>query len=229
MYSTNLKIQVNNKGKLIGKIYEDVKNKFEVEGEVFYEGFLSANRLSDAVDIIPFTISEKLLKAYDLTLTKDTEIAFGGELRSYNRIIDGKSRLILSFFVKEILQDCENENQTNELSLIGYVCKEPIYRKTPFEREICDILIAVNRPNFNKSDYIPCIIWGRNARLMQNQKVGTKVNLFGRIQSRTYKKEISEGVFEERTAYEVSCQRLSIEETNKEISPEEVGAYYKKR
>ena len=222
MYSTNLKIQTNNKGKLIGKIYEDVKNRFEVEGEVFYEGFLSVSRLSDTVDVIPFTISEKLLKACDLTLSKGQEVSFGGELRSYNRVIEGKSRLILSFFVKEILQ--AEEKQTNELSLIGYVCKEPIYRKTPFEREICDVLIAVNRPNFNKSDYIPCIIWGRNARLMQNQKVGTKVNLFGRIQSRTYKKEIETGAIEERVAYEVSVQKLAIEESIKEPASQEVGA-----
>ena len=224
MYSTNLKIQSNNKGKLIGKIYEDVTNKFELQGEVFYEGFVSIDRLSDNTDTIPFTISEKLLKAYNLTLKADQEIAFGGELRSYNRIIDGKSRLILSFFVKDILDNEDTAQQTNELNLIGYICKEPIYRKTPFEREICDVLIAVNRPNFNKSDYIPCIIWGRNARLMQNQKVGTKINLIGRIQSRTYKKEISEGEFEERTAYEVSAQKLTIEESIKEPASQDVGA-----
>ena len=224
MYSTNLKIQSNNKGKLIGKIYEDVTNKFELQGEVFYEGFVSIDRLSDNTDTIPFTISEKLLKAYNLTLKADQEIAFGGELRSYNRIIDGKSRLILSFFVKDILDNEDTAQQTNELNLIGFICKEPIYRKTPFEREICDVLIAVNRPNFNKSDYIPCIIWGRNARLMQNQKVGTKINLIGRIQSRTYKKEISEGEFEERTAYEVSAQKLTIEESIKEPATQDVGA-----
>ena len=224
MYSTNLKIQANNKGKLIGKIYEDVTNKFELQGEVFYEGYISIDRLSDNTDTIPFTISEKLLKAYDLSLKGGQDIAFGGELRSYNRIIDGKSRLILSFFVKDILDNEDTAQQTNELNLIGFICKEPIYRKTPFEREICDVLIAVNRPNFNKSDYIPCIIWGRNARLMQSQKVGTKVNLIGRIQSRTYKKEISEGEFEERTAYEVSAQKLTIEESFKEPASQDVGA-----
>ncbi len=204
----------NNKGCLLGEILEAPESKFEVEGEVFYEGKIAVERLSDNVDILPFTISEKLIKAYNLSLEKGQNIAFGGELRSYNRVIDNKSRLILSFFIKEIL-DAQNINKegSNELKLIGYVCKEPVYRTTPFNRQICDVLIAVNRPNFNKSDYIPCIMWGRNAKLMQNQKVGTKISIIGRIQSRPYRKEIGEGIFEERTAYEVSCQKLKIEES----------------
>ena len=221
MNNLTLSMQLNNRGKLAGKITEDKLTKFEVEGEIFYEGKISVNRLSEVVDILPFTISEKLLRAYGTTLEKDKEVCFAGELRSYNRLIDGKSRLILSFFVKEILE--ENES-VNELSLIGYICKEPIYRTTPFNRQICDILVAVNRPNFNKSDYIPCILWGRNARLMQNQKVGTKIILEGRIQSRTYKKEMPDGDYEERTAYEVSCQKLTIEEVGKEKISQEVGA-----
>ncbi len=203
----------NNKGNLIGEIVSAEEGKFEVEGETFYEGKIAVQRLSENVDILPFTISEKLIRGYNLKLEKGKILALGGELRSYNRIIENKSRLILSFFIKEILEPSKiDPNNTNELHLTGFICKEPIYRTTPFNRQICDVLIAVNRPNFNKSDYIPCIMWGRNAKLMQNQKVGTKLSLTGRIQSRLYRKEISEGVFEERTAYEVSTQKLKIEE-----------------
>lgn len=203
----------NNKGILIGEIVSAEEGKFEVEGETFYEGKIAVQRLSENVDILPFTISEKLIRGYNLKLEKGKILALGGELRSYNRIIENKSRLILSFFIKEILEPSKiDPNNTNELHLTGFICKEPIYRTTPFNRQICDVLIAVNRPNFNKSDYIPCIMWGRNAKLMQNQKVGTKLSLTGRIQSRLYRKEISESVFEERTAYEVSTQKLKIEE-----------------
>lgn len=214
----------NNRGKIIGKIQDSSFNKFEVEGETFYEGKIAVDRLSEAVDVLPFTISEKLLKGYELNLQKDEKVAFGGEFRSYNRIVDGKSRLILSFFVKEVLgKEHFNDENTNELCLTGYICKDPIYRTTPFNRQICDVLIAVNRPNFNKSDYIPCILWGRNAKFIQNQKVGTKISLVGRIQSRDYRKEVSDGVFEQRTAYEVSCQKIAIE-SQVENDSQEYGA-----
>ena len=158
-------------------------------------------------------------------LEKGEEFAFGGELRSYNRNIDGKSRLILSFFVKEVLnrEHLFDEN-TNMLHLVGFICKEPNYRITPFNREICDVLLAVNRIMFNKSDYIPCILWGRNAKLIQNQKVGTKIDILGRIQSRVYKKEVSEGVFEEKTAYEVSVQKLQILDKEEVKNSDEIGA-----
>lgn len=215
----NNMLKSNNKGKIKGKILEKAENTYSIEGENFYEGKLVIERLSEANDILPFTISEKLVKAYNLTLEAGMNVSFGGELRSYNKLVDGKSRLILSFFVKEVnaLED-EEERDLNELNLTGFICKDPIYRTTPFNRQICDVLLAVNRPNFNKSDYIPCILWGRNAKFIQNQKVGTKVSLTGRIQSRPYKKEISEGVFEERTAYEVSAQTIAI--LNKDDSSE---------
>lgn len=204
----------NNKGKIQGKILEDTQHSFEVEGEVFFEGKIVTPRLSDTNDILPFTISEKLVKAYNINLTSGEDVYFGGELRSYNKVIDGKSRLILSFFVKEILSQNDFIDNTNNLELTGYICKTPIFRTTPFNRQICDVLLAVNRPNFNKSDYIPCILWGRNAKFIQGQKVGTKLELTGRIQSRLYRKEISEGVYEERTAYEVSCQKINIVSQN---------------
>ncbi|MBQ8444218.1 MAG: single-stranded DNA-binding protein, partial [Clostridia bacterium] len=184
----------------------------------FYEGKIVVGRLSEANDILPFTISEKLLKAYNINLKSGEDAYFGGELRSYNKVIDGKSRLILSFFVKEILAEENFIDNTNQLSLTGFICKTPVFRTTPFNRQICDILLAVNRPNFNKSDYIPCILWGRNAKFIQGQKVGTKIELVGRIQSRIYRKEISEGVFEERTAYEVSCQKINVIAQNQQQS-----------
>ncbi len=215
----------NNRGQIIGSLTEDVTKSFEVEGEKFYEGKMEIERLSDNVDILPFTISDKLVKIYNLKLNKGEKMAFGGEFRSYNRVIDGRSRLILSFFVKELLDERQlKDNNTNLLHLVGYICKEPNYRVTPFNREICDVLLAVNRPMFNKSDYIPCILWGRNAKFMQNQKVGTKLELVGRIQSRNYKKEVSVGVFEEKTAYEVSVQKIAVVEKEDEKSSSELGA-----
>ncbi len=222
--NNTIALKSNNYGQIAGKLVS-IDGKFEIEDEKFYEGKLEVERLSDTVDILPFTISEKLIKAFKLSLQKGEELAFGGELRSYNKVVDGKSRLILSFFVKEVLE-IKNlpENNTNLLQLVGYICKAPTFRITPFNRQICDVLIAVNRLNFNKSDYLPCILWGRNACLMQNQKIGTKVNLVGRIQSRVYKKEVSSGVFEERIAYEVSGQKLLIVESASEDSTSEIGA-----
>ena len=213
MNSTTIVAKPNNRGYISGIICEKPTKQFEVEGESFYEGFLSVERLSQATDTLPFTISEKLIRAYDVNLEKGEKVKLIGELRSYNKVVEGKSRLILSFFVKEIAK--MEEEAGNELSLVGFICKTPVYRTTPFNRQICDVLLAVNRPNFNKSDYIPCIMWGRNAKYIQNQPVGTKVNLTGRIQSRKYRKEITEGQFEERTAYEVSCQSVEVVQQEK--------------
>lgn len=199
----------NNKGVLRGVILEKAEKQYQIEDEFFYEGKIVVGRLSETNDILPFTISEKLVQAYNISLDAGKRVEMSGELRSYNKMLDGKSRLILSFFVKEIKEQNQEEDE-NDLSLTGYICKEPVFRTTPFNRQICDILLAVNRPNFNKSDYIPCILWGRNAKYIQNQKVGTKVTLSGRIQSRSYKKEIESGVYEERMAYEVSCQKIEV-------------------
>ena len=218
MNNTTEFTKYNNKGVLKGNIVEvPVKTCTKLD-ENFYEGKICVERLSDATDTIPFTISEKLVKAYNLALEAGNEVSFTGELRSYNKLVDGKSRLILSFFVKEVNKIENEECDINELTLTGFICKDPIFRTTPFNRQICDVLLAVNRPNFNKSDYIPCILWGRNAKFIQNQKVGTKVVLAGRIQSRPYRKEIAEGVFEERTAYEVSGQSIEIIANDAEIS-----------
>ena len=133
--------------------------------------------------------------------------------------------MILTVFAKDIKylseQDEENSSEkvSNEVTLIGYICKKPIYRQTPFGREISDILLAVNRA-YNKSDYIPAIAWGRNARFCQNIEVGTKVKITGRVQSRNYEKKFEDGTTQTRTAYEVSISSLEIvneEEENKEV------------
>lgn len=216
----NSSLDLNNQGKLVGKIVGQAERSYEIEGEGFYELKLAVQRLSVAVDTIPVTISEKLVIAKKLNLEEGETLAVEGEFRSYNKLIDGKSKLMLHFFVQDILDD-ENatrsmeEGNSNAVNLTGFICKPPIYRTTPFNREICDVLLAVNRANFSsksfgKSDYIPCIMWGRNARCMKDQPVGTKVELFGRIQSRLYEKKLSSGEVEQRTAYEVSCQNLAI-------------------
>lgn len=177
-------------------------------GEGFYETFITVPRLSEQLDIIPITISERLLK--DERLSKDFPVTITGQLRSYNKIIDEKSRLLLTVFVRDIL-DYDMERNPNSIDIVGYICKTPVYRTTPFKREICDILLAVNRA-YNKSDYLPCIAWGRNARFVKDLSIGTKLIVNGRIQSRNYQKVNESGEVETKVAYEVSINRISMEE-----------------
>ena len=183
----------NNHLILVGKIASEQKYSHEIYGEKFYSFNLEVVRLSSATDIIPITVSERLLTDFDLTIGKEVEVE--GQFRSYNNYENEKNRLILTVFAKEIKEVEINEEAdnkdvvTNEVTLIGYVCKKPIYRQTPFGREISDLLLAVNRA-YNKSDYIPCIAWGRNARFCQKIEVGTEVKVVGRVQSRTYEKNM---------------------------------------
>lgn len=176
-------------------------------------------RLSGISDIIPITISERLIANFDLSLGK--QVVIEGQFRSYNTYEDSKSRLILTVFVKEIREKGEDEEikVPNEVQLVGHICRKPIYRKTPFGREIADILVAVNRA-YNKSDYIPCITWGRNARFCENMQIGTELRLVGRVQSRPYEKKHEDGTVEQRTAYEVSIS--SLEFVNKEDEPNNI-------
>lgn len=197
----------NNKATLSGIITEKPVFSHDVMGEGFYETKIEVKRLSDQVDVIPITISERLLT--DSKIGEGSEVCLTGQFRSYN-ISDGiKSRLILSFFVREVVD--ERVENPNVIEINGYVCKEPIYRTTPFNREICDMLVAVNRA-YNKSDYIPCIAWGRNARFAKNLSIGSKVTISGRIQSRVYQKQLPDGEVEVRTAYEVSVNRITLVE-----------------
>lgn len=198
----------NNIAHISGRVMEEPKFSHLILGEGFYDLKLEVPRLSDESDTIPVTISERLID----NLKVGDELSVDGEFRSYNKYDDGKSRLILTLFAKE-LTDIDEIRNTNTISLTGYICKEPVYRTTPFGREICDCLVAVNRA-YNKSDYIPCIAWGRNARFVKNLEVGEKITLNGRIQSRKYQKKIEEDKFENRVAYEISISSISLADSD---------------
>ncbi len=198
----------NNKVFLTGTVASQATFSHEVFGEGFYELALSVKRLSDHSDIIPITISERLLSKEQFAIGQ--QVSIKGQFRSYNKIVEDKSKLMLTVFVREIV-DLDPSINPNIIELSGYICKPPIYRTTPFKREICDVLLAVNRA-YNKSDYLPCIAWGRNARFIKNAQVGQKVFLSGRIQSREYQKKISEEENLTKTAYEISISKVSFGE-----------------
>ena len=214
----------NNYLTLVGKVTGEKKFSHEIYGERFYVFNLEISRLSGNADIIPITVSERL--ATDEMLIQGKKLLVKGQFRSYNSYDNEKNRLILTVFAKDVVELEENEEDdneivkkdmiTNEVVLVGYICKKPIYRQTPFGREIADILLAVNRA-YNKSDYIPTIAWGRNARFCQNLEVGTKVKIVGRVQSRMYEKKYEDGTVENRVAYEVSIGSLEIVEENDTI------------
>ncbi len=205
----------NNQLVLVGKVTSEKRFSHEIYGEKFYIFDLSVPRLSGNADIIPITISERLLIEESLDVGKNVIIE--GQFRSYNSYENERNKLVLTVFAKEIKfaneEDEEfkpsKENVSNEVTLTGYICKKPIYRKTPFGREIADLLLAVNRA-YNKSDYIPCIAWGRNARFCENVPVGTEVRIVGRVQSRQYEKKYEDGTSEIKVAYEVSIASLEV-------------------
>ena len=201
------KIIENNQVTIMGKVATEFSFSHEVFGEGFYMVEVEVKRLSNSEDRIPLMISERLI---DVTQDYTGEyIMVHGQFRSYNRHEEQKNRLVLSVFVREIsfMEEEPDGTKTNSIWLDGYICKEPIYRKTPLGREIADLLLAVNRP-YRKSDYIPCICWGRNARYASGFEVGEHVQLLGRIQSREYVKRISDTETEKRVAYEVSVSKL---------------------
>ena len=194
----------NNKLAITGKILEVPVFSHEVFGEGFYETKIEVKRLSEQVDILPITISERLIIEHDIKV--GDVISVSGQFRSYNKMVDDKSRLMLTVFVREILDD-EVIINGNNIDIVGYICKPPVYRTTPFKREICDVLLAVNRA-YNKSDYLPCIAWGRNARFVRDLGVGEKLEVQGRVQSRKYQKKIDETHSETRVAYEISLSSV---------------------
>ena len=195
----------NNKVHLFGKIISAPKLSHQVFDENFYEIDLEVSRLSSSVDTIPVLLSEKFVEEFSLEV--GNKICVNGQFRSYNKQLDGKSKLVLTVFAREVFMFDSSEENPNTIELVGFVCKEPTFRTTPFKREICDILIAVNRA-YNKSDYLPCIAWGRNARYAKNLSVGEKVSIFGRIQSRNYEKKLDDGSVVTKTAYEISIIRI---------------------
>jgi single-stranded DNA-binding protein len=203
------KIFENNQVSIVGEIVSDFEFSHEVYGEGFYMVEVSVSRLSNFEDYIPVMVSERLI---DVSRDYAGQYVYiGGQFRSFNRHEEKKNRLVLSVFARELelLPDAGEEDASNEIFLDGYICKESIYRKTPLGREIADLLVAVNR-SYGKSDYIPCICWGRNARFAAGFEVGTHVQIWGRIQSRDYVKKINETEVEQRTAYEVSVSKIEF-------------------
>lgn len=201
----------NNQVSIMGEIVSEFSYSHEVYGEGFYVVEVAVNRLSNYADYIPLMISERLI---DTTQSYVGEkIYVTGQFRSYNRHEETKNRLILSVFVRELefvdefWENEDEERRSNSILLDGYVCKAPVYRKTPLGREIADLLVAVNR-SYGKSDYIPCICWGRNARYATTFEIGSHVSVIGRIQSREYVKKLSEDEAERRIAYEVSVCKI---------------------
>lgn len=203
----------NNHLVLVGKITSEKSFSHEVYGENFYNFNMEVPRLSDITDIIPVTVSERLL--IDMPIEVGKEIIVEGQFRSYNTYEENRSRLVLTVFAKEIVErvvtgpEDEKITVSNEVTLTGFLCKQAVYRKTPFGREIADILLAVNRA-YNKSDYIPCIAWGRNARFCNNLPVGSAIKIVGRIQSRNYIKTLEDGTQLHKTAYEVSIGSMQL-------------------
>ena len=201
------KIIENNQVSIMGEIISDFTYSHEVYGEGFYMMDISVKRLSDSYDIIPVMISERLI---DVSQDyKGEMIQIFGQFRSYNRHEEKKNRLVLSIFAREVnfVEEENDKIKSNQIFLDGYICKNPVYRRTPLGREIADMLLAVNRP-YGKSDYIPCICWGRNARFASGFEVGGHVQIWGRIQSREYVKKLEDETTQKRVAYEVSVSKL---------------------
>ncbi len=205
------KVIENNQVVIMGEIVSDFAFSHEIFGEGFYMVDVRVERLSDSIDIIPLMVSERLLDVNGDY--KGMYIMVNGQFRSYNRHEERKNKLVLSVFAREIefVDEIGESTKSNQIYLDGYICKEPVYRKTPLGREIADLLLAVNRP-YGKSDYIPCICWGRNARFASNFEVGARCAVWGRIQSREYMKKISDEQLEKRVAYEVSVSKLELME-----------------
>lgn len=196
----------NNQVYLSGQIASEPVFSHEIMDEKFYDFTVSVKRLSGQEDVVPVTVSDRLMRERPFEI--GDYVGLAGQFRSYNKIVDNHSKLVLKVFVREL---CPYDEQTpNSIEIEGFVCKPPVYRTTPFKREICDLLIAVNRA-YNKSDYIPAIAWGRNARYASGFLVGDKVRIAGRIQSRIYQKQLADGTSQERVAYEVSITSLNAQ------------------
>ena len=221
----NINYSDNNHLILMGKVTSEKRYSHEIYGEIFYIFDMEVPRLSNTSDTIPVTVSERLITDEKLQIGK--KVLIRGQFRSYNSYENEKNKLILTVFAKDIFFEEEIENQiqegskeiSNEVILTGYICKKPIYRQTPFGREIADLLLAVNRA-YNKSDYIPAIAWGRTARFCQNLEVGAEVKIIGRVQSRSYEKKFEDGTSQTRVAYEVSVGNLEVIDEKMNIEEE---------
>lgn len=203
-----------NKVYVEGIIVSELSFSHEMYGEGFYNFYVEVPRLSETADILPITVSERLFASLDMS--ENQKIKIEGQLRSYNKFIDGANRLILTIFARDIKPIEEISKSPNQIFIEGFICKSPIYRTTPFGREITDLLVAVNRP-YNKSDYIPAIAWGRNARFSSTLIIGSHIKVWGRVQSREYEKKLTEENSIKKTAYEVSISKMERVEEVEEV------------
>lgn len=211
-------LMLNNKIYLVGKIISELAHSHEMYGEAFLSFNLEVKRLSDSKDVLSITVSERLITGIDLSPGSDVVVE--GQLRSYNKYQEGGNRLILTVFARNIEYSTEPCKNPNQIYLDGYICKQPVYRTTPFGREIADMLIAVNRA-YNKSDYIPTIAWGRNSRFSQTLNVGDNIRVWGRLQSREYQKKITEEEVINKVAYEVSISKMEKVSKDEILSSED--------
>lgn len=210
----------NNQITIIGKVAEECIFSHELYGEKFYEFKIEVTRLSDQTDILPVTMSERLINKDELI--KGTPVEIKGQIRSYNNKNETGNKLKLNIFARDVVAyvTIEDHVNPNEVYLNGFLCKSPIYRTTPFGREICDVILAVNR-SYRKSDYIPIITWGRNARFSENLKIGDNVKITGRLQSREYDKKLPDGTVVKKTAYEISVSKMEVDvENNNKVETE---------
>lgn len=198
-------LMLNNKIYLEGDVVSQLQFSHEMYGEGFYNFEIEVPRLSDTKDVLLVTVSERLIG--NMEIKPGVSVVIEGQLRSYNKFVDGANRLILTVFARNIDYCTEKSKNPNQIFLDGYICKLPVYRTTPFGREISDMLLAVNRA-YNKSDYIPTIAWGRNSRFCQTLQIGDNIRVWGRLQSREYQKKISENEVVKKTAYEVSISKM---------------------
>jgi len=198
-------LMLNNKIYLEGEVKSDLEFSHEMYGEGFYSFYLEVPRLSDSKDMLSITVSERLIAGMEIKI--GSQLIVEGQLRSYNKFVDGSNRLILTVFARNVEYCVERSKNPNQIFLDGYICKQPVYRTTPFGREIADILLAVNRA-YNKSDYIPTIAWGRNSRFCQTLQVGDNIRVWGRLQSREYQKKVSDDEVIRKIAYEVSISKM---------------------
>jgi len=211
-------LMLNNKIYLEGKVLSGLEFSHEMYGEGFYTFNLEVQRLSDAKDVLLITVSERLIAGLEISV--GAELIVEGQLRSYNKFIEGANRLILTVFARDITPCVEKSKNPNQIYLDGYICKQPIYRTTPFGREIADMLLAVNR-SYNKSDYIPTIAWGRNSRFCKQLEVGDNIRVWGRLQSREYQKRVSESELIKKVAYEVSISKMERINKNDSVDSSE--------
>lgn len=214
------KVENSNAVTMVGKFYGKLKFSHKIYGEGFYNFFLKVPRLSGYADVVPVTVSERLICGIDLE-NCESNLKMDGQLRSYNKLMDGSNKLVLAIFARELeIQDSDERSKNpNQIFLDGYVCKKPLYRTTPFGREITDLLIAVNR-SYGKSDYIPTIAWGRNARFAEKLLVGDRIKIWGRVQSREYQKKTYDGEVLNKIAYEVSISKMEKVDENNRLGKE---------